>query len=376
MRNNRGSSEIAEFGPVVYVLFLIVLLPLLDLSALLVAGATQFLTTNDLAAKAATQANYSASLSSMVSEAYRFQSNGLARFVHMVPEGGYTGCGDDMYVLTTDLASGTVTSSEANQTVGSPVNTSAAMYELSIKSIYNVSPLVSLDAVPVLQNVPGIGKPATLTFIANRPVEHPGGLESSPQGGVGSGGGGGNVNPFNRVSDNPNNMPPPSPITWRNPNIFQQIQNAGQTVVNVAVVNVQANYNQSAGAPPGGWVNTGVTLQAGQNVWLDTQATGNWGCPDGSPSGEDAKGTPGTLNNYASYDLDYNNMYLLGYIGTPPILPYGFSSGGTKGDPHFVPSGNFLLNYPVKFSGPLSMGCNDNQLDDFGSQMVRIIITQ
>jgi hypothetical protein len=76
-------------------------MPLLDLSSAFVAGATQYLATNDFAAKAATQPDYSSALNSMANEAYQFQSNGLAQFVHIAPRGGYTGCGDDMYVLAT-----------------------------------------------------------------------------------------------------------------------------------------------------------------------------------------------------------------------------------------------------------------------------------
>ena len=58
LRRSQGSSEIAEFIPVVYILFLLVLIPLLDLVTVFVAGAVQYLATNDLAAKAANQADY------------------------------------------------------------------------------------------------------------------------------------------------------------------------------------------------------------------------------------------------------------------------------------------------------------------------------
>jgi len=58
------------------------------------------------------------------------------------------------------------------------------------------------------------------------------------------------------------------------------------------------------------------------------------------------------------------------------ILPYGRTSGAISGDPHFIPSGVSLLNFPINYAGPISLACNDCQLNDVGSQEVRIIITR
>src|ERR1700728_4503182 len=110
-RGKRGASQLAEFAPVLFVLFIIILMPLLDLAATFVAGGTQYLATQDFAAKAATQPDFSSALNSMANEAYQFQGTGLAQFVHMAPVGGYTGCGDDLFLLSTDIGSGAVTSS-------------------------------------------------------------------------------------------------------------------------------------------------------------------------------------------------------------------------------------------------------------------------
>jgi hypothetical protein len=48
----------------------------------------------------------------------------------------------------------------------------------------------------------------------------------------------------------------PSKITWRDPNIFQQIQAAGQTVVSINVFIVQANNPNLT--------SSGVSVTAGQ----------------------------------------------------------------------------------------------------------------
>src|SRR5580692_5495325 len=84
-RSKRGSSEISEFAPTLYILFLLVLMPLLDVGNLFVAGAAQYLATNDFAAKAATQGDYASILNAMANEAYQFQSTGFAKFVHLQP---------------------------------------------------------------------------------------------------------------------------------------------------------------------------------------------------------------------------------------------------------------------------------------------------
>jgi len=58
-RSQTGASQLAEFAPVLYILFFLVLMPLLDLATTFVAGGIQYLATNDFAAKAATQPDYS-----------------------------------------------------------------------------------------------------------------------------------------------------------------------------------------------------------------------------------------------------------------------------------------------------------------------------
>jgi hypothetical protein len=309
----------------------------------------------------------------MTNEASQFQSSSLAQFVQMVPAGGYIGCGDDLFALVTNIGSGVVTSSPADQPLNQTINTTTNMYEVLVKSVYNVEPLISLAAIPFLGNVPGLGQPITLIFTANRPFEHPGGLQATPI----AQRSGGTVTPFARVSSDPAIAATPASVTWRSPGIFQQIQAAGQTVVNINVVNVQANYGPVLGAQTGGWVTTGLTVQPGQKVWLDTQAVGLW---NNALMTVDANGIPiGNPNNLGNfYNIDYNlpNAMLIGYTGTPPNLGYSHPGMSISNDPRFIPSGDTLFNFPVNYPGPLSLACNDDQEADYGSQVVRIIITQ
>ena len=199
----------------------------------------------------------------------------------MIPAGGYTGCGNDLYVLATNIGSGSVTSSPPDQPLTQPINTTTGMYELQVKSVYTIEPQISLAALPLLGNIPGLGQAVTLNITANRPVEHPGGLQVASGGSASNG----NVTPFPRVASNPATTVPPTNTTWRTPNIFQQIQNAGQTVVSINVFVVQGNNPNFTPA--------GVTITPGEKIWIDTQAIGVWNPePENGTVDCDANGYP------------------------------------------------------------------------------------
>jgi len=308
-RSEKGATEIAQFPLTIYCLFLVVLLPVLNLVTLLVAGTTAYLATNDLAAKAATQSTFAQALNAMAVEAYNFQSNSLAQFVKMAPQGGYTGCGNDLYVLATNIGGSGVQSSAANQSLNSNIDTTKNIYEMQVGSSYTVSPLVSLASLPLLGSIPGLGQPVTLSFAASRPIEHPGGMQIPT-----NGGGSATVTPFNRIGATAlGAAPPATAVTWRNPNIFQQIQNNGRTVLSVNVVVVSPNNPN--------WTPAGVQVLPGQEIYIDTQAVGTWASP--GLAAYDANGIPNSVNTNAPYECPTANFAaLVGVLGgTGPIQP-------------------------------------------------------
>ena len=354
-RSRKGATEIAQFPLTIYCLFLVVLLPVLNLVTLLIAGTTAYLATNDLAAKAATQASFAQALNAMAVEAYNFQSNSLAQFVKMSPQGGYTGCGDDLYVLATDIGGAGIQSSAADQSLTQTIDTTKNIYEMQVVSSYTVSPLVSMASFPLLGSIPGLGQPVTLSFAASRPIEHPGGMQTAT-----NGGGGATVTPFARIAaGGPGVPPPPTPVTWRNPNIFQQIQNNGQTVLTVNVVEVSPNNPN--------WTPAGVQVLPGQKIYIDTQAVGVWASP--GLAAYDANGIPNSISP-GNYECDTANFAaLVGVLGvTGPIHPV---------TPNSFLLGDFQYNYPPAGSGQLSMAYNDwNFGGCTGAQMVRVIVVQ
>lgn len=355
MRAEKGSAELVQLPLVFYTIFVATLFPLLNIVTLLVAGTTQYLATDDFVAKAATQSTYTDALNNMASEAQKFQSFGLAKFVHLTPNAGYAGCGNDLYVLQTNIASGKVTSSKPNQPFVSTIDTTANMYELSVQSSYDVEPLISFAALPFLGNIPGLGKAVSLTFTVHRPVEHPGGLQtgSTNQGNA-------TVQLFNRTSANPAVLAQANANSWRTPTIYEQIQNAGQTVVGQNVFIVQANNPN--------WTSSGLSVAPGQKIWVDTQAVGVWG-PNGTMFQYSADGGP--TSEWSGY---YFNVPLLA-LNYPMAALLG--SVGTNGTPFLV--GNDQYNYPVSGSGNLSMIFN-NYIGRYsgggGAQKVRVIVVQ
>jgi hypothetical protein len=160
---------------------------------------------------------------------------------------------------------------------------------------------------------------------------------------------------------------------WRDPEIFEKIAAAGQSVLSINVITVPA----FVGTTSSGWVPTGLSVQPGQNVWLDTRADGMW--TNGNLAGAqttDANGIPGSTNGPGNIDADLPDNMLIGYVGNPPQLPYDHQNMAISGDPRFIPSGDTLLNFPVGYTGPISLADNENQGGDSGFQTVRVIITR
>jgi len=346
-RSSKGAAEIAQFPLTIYCLFLTLFLPVLNLVALLIAGTTAYLATNDLAAKAATQPTFAQALNAMAVEAYSFQSNALAQFVKMSPQGGYAGCGNDLYVLATNIGAAGIQSSAPDQSLNSNIDTTNNIYEMQVVSSYTVSPLVSLASFPLLGNIPGLGQSVTFCFAATRPIEHPGGLQTAA-----SGGGVATVTPFNRIAATaPGAFPAATAVTWRTPNIFQQIQNAGQTVVGVNVLLVQANNPN--------WTSTGLAITPGEKIWIDTQAVGLWtDAPYYSPV--DANGVNWIPDGLTCSSLDIDTLD---------------GKVGTNGAPFLL--GDSQYNYPPAGSGTFSMIFNDlvgTYGDNTGAQLVRVIV--
>jgi hypothetical protein len=265
------------------------------------------------------------------------------------------------------------------------------MYEYAAMGHFQIAPFISMSGIPLVNQIPGLGQPLQMNFRAVKMVEHPQGLSfSAPTGGSYSG----QLLDFSRatistagVNGNPN-----SPV-WRTPNIYEQIQQAGQTVISTTVLTVQSNQL---------WQVSGITTTPTQNVWMDTTAVGTWDSAYRAGYNDQATGvviadptvenvTSGTVNGQPNNLMPY--LALVAFVGatapTPPEI--------INNNCFYV--GNTLLNYHLPSSGNLNFICNgcanngvlysqfysgygpypdptSSYVYNTGVQLVRVIVTQ
>jgi hypothetical protein len=119
-----------------------------------------------------------------------------------------------------------------------PINLTAQLYEYSANGHFLIAPLLNMGGIPLFSQIPGLGQPVQMSFWAVKMVEHPQGLSfdaSNP------GNYSGQLPAFTRtpiITENKPTLTSNSPI-WRTPSIFNDIENAGQTVVSTTVFTVR-----------------------------------------------------------------------------------------------------------------------------------------
>jgi hypothetical protein len=168
---------------------------------------------------------------------------------------------------------------------------------------------------------------------------------------------------------------PKAQAAWRDPTIATAISAAGQTVLAQKIVTVAAD------AP---WVDTGLSVAAGQHLWADTRSDGKWsGNPKYFPY-SDANGLPVYPGAYR-VDADAQVDSLIGFIGNTPVnapevsVNASAQPGGPGGitNPGFVAIGDTLVNFAPSTTGTIWLRNNDNTnyYSDVGHQIVKVILT-
>ncbi|MGD9679910.1 MAG: hypothetical protein AB7W16_01890 [Candidatus Obscuribacterales bacterium] len=192
VRSNEGAALTAEFAPALFVFFLIVLFPLINLIGMATGASVVYFVAGQTAISAGNAASYPSALDQVQSTANTLVSSGFGQFAKLQPVGGYNGCGVDLYTTQTSVNSSNVTTSGPNTPLAVNPDTSNNLYSYDTVATYDVGPFVNMSAMPFIGGIPGVGKPARLTFSASRNIEHPDGLT-----GIGStvGGGGGPSGP-------------------------------------------------------------------------------------------------------------------------------------------------------------------------------------
>lgn len=162
---------------------------------------------------------------------------------------------------------------------------------------------------------------------------------------------------------------------WRDPSMTSEISASGQTIINKKQVTVSAQVD---------WVDTGLTVSAGQHLWVDTKASGKWsGNPQYFPY-SDADGLASYPGGY-KVDANANVLSLIGFVGsTPPeVAEQDITLGTPAGGPGGVTTaglfepGNTLKNFVPAQTGEVWLRNNDNtNIDsDVGQQLAEVWIT-
>ena len=216
-----------------------------------------------------------------------------------------------LYIESTRYKSGSTSEYGPNLPVPPPIDTANNIYQCSTRGVFSVGPTISMQGVPWLGSVPGLGTPVRLNFAAERAAEYPSGLTGSGSTSI-------NVSmppAFNTAPSSPSFNGGTNSSGWRNPQIYQLIATAGKTIVQENVVTIYG-FDQNWGS--GGY--TGVTVNAGEQVWLDTQAEGDWtlyGAYGYTTETTDANGDAKVKVN------GFPNGALLGQIGSCPWFLVG-----------------------------------------------------
>lgn len=176
-RNHTGSAGIAEFVLALLIVVMVVFC-LIDLVATASSYAVIQLASRQASFKAATAENLDSALFEMQNAVNGLADSGLGRFAHLKPVGGYNGCGADLYINVTQVSTGTTTQIGPNKGIPRPpgskqIDSDVNIYECAARLTYEMGPLVSLTGIPLLKDIPGCGKPATLQISTNIALEEP-----------------------------------------------------------------------------------------------------------------------------------------------------------------------------------------------------------
>lgn len=202
-RNQAGKALTAEFAVALTVFLLVTLFPLINLIGFAMGAGTQYLMTVQCAGGAGASTTWNDALSAMDREAVIFANSGFGKFANLQPVGGHNNTGTDLYLIETSLAGNNVLSYGPNTGGPAALNSNNNVYEYQVRSTFDVGPFVNMSQMPWIGNVPGVGRPARLSFVAHRNCEF---TDDLAMGATGvpivavAGGGGGGYNTLNTLN--------------------------------------------------------------------------------------------------------------------------------------------------------------------------------
>ena len=281
VRNAKGANS-SEFALSLFVFFVVILFPLINVVGLAVSSATLCLLTHDIATRCSTQLTYSGALSAMTNECNELMNTGWAHFLNLQRTGGYSACGSDLYIQETGIGANSTKAYGPNTPLPMTPTPDKNIYEYVAKTTFTVKPLIPMSNVIFVKDIPALGQPVEIKWTAARATEFVPGLAKSTGSTLISGL---TLPKLPPIATPPPTFLGPAPAVggWRNPGIWACIP-PPWTVLYEDVILVPANSIT--------YVNTGLTVPVpGNAVLLDSHADGLWqGGPVGTSPDDSANG--------------------------------------------------------------------------------------
>ncbi len=180
MRKKRTGSgnAIAEFGPAMYIFFIMIIIPLVDLASFMWGVGTVMLVANLSARQAAGARTFSEAIN-IVNKTEDDLAN-FRSFAYMVPAGGATR-GVSLKVIGNSTAAGGSPTEYLPPPAPNriPVDRNTldnTLYHYVVSANYDVMPIMNFNGMPFFSGIPGLGAPAPVRYDGTVTVEHPEGL--------------------------------------------------------------------------------------------------------------------------------------------------------------------------------------------------------
>lgn len=160
VRNQRAGA-LAEFGPVMFIFFVVIFLPLMGLFTFIEGVTTIAFATNIAAREAGTASSRTTAIANMNSVGDRLIGGPFGRFAGLTPADHN---GMKLFVLQVPVAGGSKQEFEGTNQVPT-INTNDNFYEYQVRSTYDVKPLFIPKSIP-------------MSWASAAHVEHPNGLNN------------------------------------------------------------------------------------------------------------------------------------------------------------------------------------------------------
>jgi hypothetical protein len=160
-RRSERAGALAEFGPVLFIFFIIVLLPLMGLFTFIDGVATVAFATSVAARECGTATTRAQAIANMQAAADKIIGGPLGKFAKISPSDS---SGMSLFVLEIPVGTGSRTEYEGTNQIAN-IDTNSNFYEYQVRSKYEVTPLF-------------VPKAFEINWASASHVEHPNGLNT------------------------------------------------------------------------------------------------------------------------------------------------------------------------------------------------------